>query len=113
MTSMRGFLPLVVLSAFLFTGLYASHAHAATKPNTNGIVEQLIRIKAEQGDATAQYNLGVMYANGKGMTQDDKQAAFWFRKSADQGYAEAQLILGVMYNEGQGGMSKDYSQAVA
>ena len=41
MTSMRGFLPLVVLSALLFTGLYASHTNAATKPNTNGIVEQL------------------------------------------------------------------------
>ena len=58
-------------------------------------------------------NLGVMYANGEGVSRDDKQAAFWFRKAAEQGYAEAQLILGLMYNEGQGGLEKDYSQAVA
>ena len=39
-------------------------------------------------------------------SQDDKQAAFWFRKAAEQGYAEAQLILGLMYNEGQGGLEQ-------
>src|SRR5664280_345044 len=110
---MPGFLSVVVLSALLFTGLFASHKNAEPMPNADGSVEQQIRIKAEQGDAEAQNNLGMMYANGKGVVQDDKQAAFWFRKAAEQGYAEAQLILGLMYNEGQGGLTKDYSQAVA
>ena len=82
-------------------------------PNVDGSVEQQIRIKAEQGDAKAQNNLGVMYANGEGVARDDKQAAFWFRKAAEQGYAEAQLILGLMYNEGQGDVAKDSSQAFA
>ena len=36
---------------------------------------------AEQGDAKAQYNLGVMYDNGKGVTQDYKEAVKWYRKS--------------------------------
>lgn len=31
---------------------------------------------AEQGDARAQYTLGVMYDNGRGVTQDDKQAVY-------------------------------------
>ncbi len=110
---MRGFLPVVILSALLFCVLFASYTNAEPMPNADGSVEQQIHIKAEQGDATEQYNLGVMYANGKGVPQDDKQAAFWFRKAAEQGYAEAQLILGLMYNEGQGDVSKDYSQAVA
>jgi len=31
-----------------------------------------------------------MYANGRGVRQDDAAAASWFRKAADQGLAEAQ-----------------------
>ena len=55
---------------------------------------------AEQGDADAQYNLGVMYANGRGVRQDDAQAVQWYRKAAEQGDAEAQFNLGVMYADG-------------
>ena len=57
---------------------------------------------AEQGDAMAQFNLGVMYTNGRGVAQDDKQAVAWYRKAAEQGYAKAQLFLGVMYDNGMG-----------
>ncbi|MEW6560686.1 MAG: tetratricopeptide repeat protein, partial [Pseudomonadota bacterium] len=60
------------------------------------------RKAADQGDADAQYNLGVMYANGQGVPQDYAQAASWFRKAADQGYAAAQNNLGIMYANGQG-----------
>jgi TPR repeat protein len=45
---------------------------------------------ADQGQAKAQYNLGVMYANGKGVLKDDKQAVYWYQKAADQGQAKAQ-----------------------
>ena len=38
---------------------------------------------AEQGDATAQYNLGVCYYNGQGVAQDNKKAVYWFTKSAE------------------------------
>ena len=65
---------------------------------------------AEQGHADAQYNLGVMYNNGQGVTQDYAEAMRWFRKAAEQGWAEAQYNLGVMYNNGQG-VTQDYVQA--
>ena len=65
---------------------------------------------AEQGDATAQSNLGVMYANGQGVPQDYPQALIWTRKAADQGDAAAQNNLGVMYRDGQG-VALDYAQA--
>jgi TPR repeat protein len=107
---MPGFLSIVVLSALLFTGLFASHTNAEPMPNVDGSVEQQIRIKAGQGDAEAQNNLGMMYANGKGVVQDDKQAAFWFRKAADQGEAMGQFNLGRMYFNGTG-VPKDYVQA--
>ncbi len=49
---------------------------------------------AEQGDEYAQYSLGVMYANGRGVEQSDAQAVGWYRKAADQGGAKAQYNLG-------------------
>jgi TPR repeat protein len=52
-----------------------------------------------------------MYANGKGVLKDDKQAVYWYQKAADQGLAEAQYNLGVMYVNGKG-VLKDYKQAV-
>ena len=42
---------------------------------------------AEQGDATAQFNLGVSYGNGEGVLKDDAEAVRWFRLAADQGDA--------------------------
>ena len=57
---------------------------------------------AEQGDADAQYNLGIMYDNGRGVPKDDKEAVKWYRKSAEQGYADAQYNLGVAYSYGRG-----------
>ena len=44
---------------------------------------------AEQGDAQAQNNLGWMYRNGQGVTQDDKTAVKWYRLAAEQGFAVA------------------------
>ena len=57
---------------------------------------------AEQGGAWAQYNLGTMYAEGKGVLSDDKLAAAWWHKAAEQGHAGAQNNLGVMYASGEG-----------
>ena len=58
---------------------------------------------AGQGDASAQYNLGVMYFVGQGVPQDYTDATKWIRKASEQGFAEAQLKLGRMYAFGLGG----------
>jgi len=60
------------------------------------------RRSAEQGGASAQYNLGVMYYEGEGVQQDFPSAFHWFRRSAEQGHAHAQYNLGVMYYKGEG-----------
>ena len=52
-----------------------------------------------------------MYANGRGVRQDDAQAVQWYRKAAEQGYAQAQFNLGNMYVDGRGAR-QDYAQAV-
>ncbi|NOR73090.1 MAG: hypothetical protein GQ467_04385 [Mariprofundaceae bacterium] len=54
---------------------------------------------ADQGHASAQYYLGVMYDKGKGVTRDDKEAAKWYRKAADQGHASAQRYLEAMQRQ--------------
>ncbi len=40
-----------------------------------------IKLAADQGDTNAQYNLGINYANGQGVPQDDVQAYMWFNLS--------------------------------
>lgn len=69
------------------------------------------RVGAEQGSAAAQYDLGVMYALGHGVSQDYAQAAQWYRKAAEQGNADAQTSLGSAYASGQG-VPRDYAEAV-
>ncbi len=64
---------------------------------------------AEQGIARAQHNLGVMYANGEGVPQDDKTALKWYTLAAEQGFANAQTILGAMYANGEGVPQDDKS----
>ena len=68
------------------------------------------RKAAEQGDATAQRNLGLMYDTGTGVQQDYQQAAAWFRKAAEQGDLTAQRDLGLMYDMGRG-VPQNYSLA--
>ena len=52
---------------------------------------------ADNGNARAQYILGVGYYHGQGVPQDRTQALNWFRKAAERGIADAQYSLGLMY----------------
>ena len=69
-----------------------------------------LRAQAEQGDALAQYNLGLMYDSGEGVPQDHAEAARWFRLAAEQGHLGAQEFLGAKYWVGSG-VPQDYVQA--
>jgi TPR repeat protein len=54
------------------------------------------RKAAEQGHTDAQNNLGGMYAEGRGVPQDDAEAVRWFRKAAEQGHTDAQKNLDLL-----------------
>jgi TPR repeat protein len=71
---------------------------------------QIFRSLAAQGDASAQFNLGVMYDLGQGVTQDYVEAVKWYRLAAAQGNAGAQGFLGSMYATGRG-VPQDYAEA--
>jgi len=61
-----------------------------------------LRKKAAKDDPVAQFSLGIMYDQGRGVPQDFGEAVKWFRKAADQGYAMAQNNLAIMYINGRG-----------
>jgi len=65
---------------------------------------------AEEGSAVAQFNLGLLYLDGRGVPQSDAEAANWFRRAAEQDYPQAQHNLGAMYGKGQG-VKRDLVQA--
>ena len=73
--------------------------------------EILYQESAAQGDAVAQSNLGMLYYDGYGVSQDYARAVEWYTKAADQGNASALSNLGMMHMEGCG-VSQDYKRAV-
>jgi TPR repeat protein len=68
------------------------------------------RMAAEQGVGLAQFNLGRMYSNGRGVKKDDREAVRWYQLAAEQGDSGSQLILGLAYAMGEG-VPKDDLQA--
>ena len=67
---------------------------------------------AAQGNADAQYMLGLAYATGEGVPKDAAYAVEWYQKAAVQGNAAAQYMLGLIYATGKG-VPKDAAMAAS
>ena len=96
--------PLVILALLgpLHVGADFAKGIAAAQAGDDATAFQEFKKAAEQGHAKAQYNLGLMYDNGRGVLQDYKQAVKWYRLAAEKGIAKAQANLGLMYHNGRG-----------
>jgi TPR repeat protein len=68
------------------------------------------RTAAQQGSASAQFSIGLMYDEGQGVAQDYKEAVRWYKLAAAQGNAKAQFNLGISYGKGEG-VAQDYLRA--
>ena len=98
----------VFLSPMLLIGCHK--IHSTTSPQASQVqplIEEKaeivkLKILAEQGNAEAQYKLGLMYDMGKDVDQDYQKAFEWYEKSANQGLASSQSRLGSMYRYGKG-----------
>ena len=99
----RGFLNLLKDMQF--------HLEPEKRGLLNLVEDITVRLAAENGDASAQYTLGVMYYNGNGVPQDYQEAAKWYLLAAEQGDADAQSFLGVIYYNGKG-IPQDYQEAM-
>ena len=107
--------PLAVLAAAFALSAPASAEDAAPLRGDASIREEALRYEhgegvakdveravslyceaARHGDATAQFNLGWIYASGRGVPRDDAQAAFFFAAAAEQGVEQAHRMLRVV-----------------
>jgi TPR repeat protein len=82
-------------------------ATAARENGDYATALKLLRPLADQGVAEAEFNLGLMYAQGQGVQQDDAEALNWCRKAADQGDADAQVWM--IYGRG---LAPRYAEAM-
>ena len=71
-----------------------------------------LRSAAHRGGARAQFELGVAYDRGIGVTQNYATAAVWYEKAAAQGLTEAIYNLATLFDEGLGA-PKDHTAAIA
>lgn len=79
-------------------------------PRDTEPARSLPHTRAAQGDAEAQLQLAMRYAEGDGVIQNDKEAAKWIVLAAKQGLAEAQYQYGLMLLQGRG-VVQDYRSA--
>ena len=96
-----------------FVEVHKWFGRAPTKdptPEHMETVRRLFRNAAEQGDALAQFFMGLLSGDGKGGV-DSVEAAKWLRKAAEQGHALSQYFLGNMYRKGDG-LSQNHTEAV-
>ena len=82
-----------------------------TKEGKEREAMERLREAAEDGNAEAQFKLGVCHENGAGVSKNPMEAARWYQAAAEQGVEEAQCSLGVYYANGWG-VGKDLEQAV-
>jgi TPR repeat protein len=92
------------------TNAPVTNAPATSAPAQDKGIDPALLVKANTGDASAQYDLGYAYEKGKGAPQDYAQAADWYEKAALQGYAAAQGALGLLYEHNEG-IPQDYGEA--
>lgn len=67
---------------------------------------------AQLGHPIAQFNLGMMYTNGKSVSIDHQQAVYWYKKSAAQKFSTAQYRLGEMHYLAKGGLPRNLNKAI-
>ncbi|MGA8753903.1 tetratricopeptide repeat protein [Candidatus Deferrimicrobium sp.] len=96
---------ILIISLFIVGPTIAGSFEEALKACDRGDHEteyRLLKPFADQGDASAQYHLGVMYGvmhdDGHGLPKDYNKAMRWYGKAADKGNAEAQCSLGCYYS---------------
>ncbi|WP_162180406.1 tetratricopeptide repeat protein [Methylocapsa aurea] len=86
---------------------YPPQAPAARQPTA---ASEDPRDSAEAGDAAAQFELALRFAEGRERPRDLQQAARWYERAAQQGFAAAQYRLAVLYEKGLG-VARDLAQA--
>ena len=108
---MHRFALTLICSLVLATPGWAAHYEAMTAYDRGDYETAAeVRLLAEQSDADAQFVLGMMYAEGDGVLQDDEEAKKWLLLSA-QGDANRQTMLGHLFHLGSLSVPQDQAAA--
>ena len=100
---------IVFFSTFALADI--EEARDAMEANQFDKAMQMLRPAANAGNADAEELIGIMYAMGLGVTQDDRRAFEWYLRSAMKGHAGAQSGVGWYYEVGRGLPSNDLVRA--
>ncbi|MQA64619.1 MAG: hypothetical protein GEU76_01760 [Alphaproteobacteria bacterium] len=104
----RPLLAVALIAALVLAGTAAATAASLKQGRQYYVAKEYdkafeeIEPLAEDGEAQAQYILGVMYLRGQYVAEDPAIAAEWFRKAADQGHAISQINLAILFARGEG-----------
>lgn len=79
----------------------AEQAYNAYQKGDFETARTLWKQAATQGDASAQYNLGLIYAEGRGVVRNPQAAIKWWRLAAENGHHQAQHNLALAYISGE------------
>ena len=96
----------VVLISFVFITEFLAVAKAQNSAAPTITFKTLMKL-AKQGNSVAQNNLGLKYAQGNRIEQNNTEALKWYLRAAEQGLPEAQNNVGLMYAEGLGAPRND------
>lgn len=97
---MRGRIVLFFFVLFITAGASAATLDEAIRSFDDGRypeAAQQLQLHAEQGNATAQQRLAILYFYGRGVPEDEKKAMEWAIRSAGQGNPDAMYLIGTMY----------------
>jgi TPR repeat protein len=94
---MKVFFILLLSTLGLFANNFDEAVEAYNTKSYSQALEQFI-VLAHDENSQAQYNAGLIYANGLGVTADSEEASKWYEQSARQGYGLAQFNLAVLYD---------------
>ena len=94
----------------VFAGQY-DDAKAALERGDFATAFRIFKALADQGDATGQNGLAVMYRKGDGVSQNYAEAMRSYRRAAEQGLDKAQYGLAFMYHEGED-VAREYAEAM-
>jgi TPR repeat protein len=114
--------PLIPMLSILLTGILAvaepalaarfEDGVAAYQRNDFAAALKFWQPLADAGNAEAQDRIGLLYANGQGVTKDEAKAVEWYRKAADQGNADAELNISAYYLRGYGPLPRNVQIAL-
>ena len=97
----RAILCLALISGSALGGPFEAGLSALDREHYATAMRAWLKL-ANEGAAEAQNNIGHLYEQGFGVSQNYTEAMNWYRKAADQGLAEAQHNMGMLYYHGYG-----------